>query len=101
MVGLMMGTWFLSTAAGNFLAAEIAKMTGGEGAGPDRVLEVYQSIGWYIIVIGVIAIPVSWLVTKLMHLDQLKDGSGEAHLAGEREAGIEAMEAGLLPATKD
>jgi POT family proton-dependent oligopeptide transporter len=101
MVGLMMGAWFLSTAAGNFLAAKIAQMTGGEGAGPDRVLEVYQSIGWYVIVIGVIAIPVSWLVTRLMHLDQLQDGDGEAHLAGEREAGIEAMEAGLRPATKD
>jgi POT family proton-dependent oligopeptide transporter len=91
----MMGAWFLSTAAGNFLAAKIAQMTGGEGAGPDRVLEVYQSIGWYIIVIGVIAIPVSWLVTRLMHLDQLEDDD----LAGQREAGIEAMEGGLHPAT--
>jgi POT family proton-dependent oligopeptide transporter len=96
MVGLMMGTWFLASAAGNFLAAKIAQMTGGEGAGPDRVLEVYQSMGWYIIVIGVVAVPVSWLVKRLMHLDQLGD-VGE--LAGREEAGIEAMEGGLRPAT--
>ena len=73
MVGLMMGTWFLSTALGNFLAAEIAQLTGGENAGPDRVLQVYSTIGWWIILIGVLAVPVSWLVTRLMHLDTLKD----------------------------
>ncbi|RYY26022.1 MAG: peptide MFS transporter [Sphingomonadales bacterium] len=81
MVGLMMGTWFLSTAAGNFLAAKIAQATGGEGAGGDRVLEVYHSIGWYIIIIGLIAVPVSWLVTKLMHLDTL--GKDETNTGAE------------------
>ena len=85
MVGLMMGTWFLSTAAGNFLAAQIAQATGGEGAGPDRVLEVYQTIGWWIIGIGIVAIPLSWLVTRLMHLDTLgKDETGHG-LAGEKQ----------------
>jgi proton-dependent oligopeptide transporter, POT family len=85
MVGLMMGTWFLSTAAGNFLAAQIAQATGGEGAGPERVLEVYWSIGWYIIVVGLVAVPISWLVTRLMHLDTIgKDESGHG-LAGEAE----------------
>lgn len=83
MVGLMMGTWFLSTAAGNFLAAQIAQATGGDGAGPDRVLDVYRSIGWIVIVVGVIAVPVSWLVTRLMHLDTIgRDEAGHA-LAGE------------------
>jgi len=97
MVGLMMGTWFLASAAGNYLAAKIAQATGGEGAGPDRVLEVYQTIGWYVIVVGVVAIPVSLLIKRLMHLDQINDGEGE--LAGRDEAGIEAMEGGLKPAT--
>lgn len=83
MVGLMMGTWFLSMAAGNFLAAEIAQMTGGEGAGPDRVLEVYWTIGWVVIVIGVLAMPVSWLVTKLMHLDTIGQDALGHGLAGE------------------
>jgi proton-dependent oligopeptide transporter, POT family len=91
MVGLMMGTWFLSTAAGNFMAAKIAQATGGEGAGPDRVLEVYQSIGWYIIVIGVIAVPLSVLVKKLMHLDTL--GQEDHALAG-NEAIAEPAAAG-------
>ncbi|UZK65711.1 peptide MFS transporter [Sphingomonas sp. M1-B02] len=96
MVGLMMGTWFLSTAAGNFLAAKIAQATGGEGAGPDRVLEVYWSIGWYIIIIGVIAIPVSWLIKKLMHLDTLgEDGAGHG-LAGESQL-AEPAAAGTRP----
>ena len=85
MVGLMMGTWFLSTAAGNFLAAKIAQATGGEGVDADHVLQVYQSIGWYIIVIGVVAIPVSWLIKKLMHLDTIgRDQAGHG-LAGESQ----------------
>jgi POT family proton-dependent oligopeptide transporter len=96
MVGLMMGTWFLATAGGNFLASQIAQMTGGENAGPDRVLEVYQSIGWYVIVIGVIAIPVSWLVTKLMHLDALGDPDPADSLLGEQQVG-EPAAAGLRP----
>ncbi|RYE03592.1 MAG: peptide MFS transporter [Sphingomonadales bacterium] len=87
MVGLMMGTWFLSTAAGNFLAAKIAQMTGGEGVGADRILEVYSSIGWYIIIIGVIAIPVSWLVTKLMHLDTIGTDETGHGMAGEGQLG--------------
>jgi POT family proton-dependent oligopeptide transporter len=83
MVGLMMGTWFLGTAAGNFLAAQIAKTT--EGANPDQVLVVYNWIGWGTILIGVVAIPVSWLVTRLMHLDTIgRDEIGHA-LAGEKQ----------------
>ncbi|MBN2972590.1 peptide MFS transporter [Roseomonas aeriglobus] len=97
MTGLMMGTWFLSTAAGNFLAAKIAQATGGEGVGPDRVMEVYQTIGIWIIGIGIVAIPVSWLVTKLMHLDTIgRDEIGHG-LAG--EAGLaEPAAPGTRPA---
>jgi proton-dependent oligopeptide transporter, POT family len=85
MTGLMMGTWFLATAAGNFLAARIAQATGGEGAGPERVLEVYWSIGWIIVAVGVVAIPVSWFITRLMHLDTIgQDAAGHA-LAGEAQ----------------
>ena len=83
MVGLMMGTWFLGTAAGNFLAAQIAKAT--EGANPDQVLDVYNWIGWGTVAIGVAAIPVSWLITRLMHLDTIgKDEVGHG-LAGEKQ----------------
>ncbi len=95
MVGLMMGTWFLATAAGNFLAGKIAQATGGEGAGPDRVLEVYQSIGWYIIIVGVISIPVSLLIKRLMHLDQLGEDR-DKELAGYKQVG-EREAAGMFP----
>ena len=83
MTGLMMGTWFLATAAGNFMAAKIAQATGGEGATPDTVLDVYQRIGWYVLVIGLIAVPVSWGIKRLMHLDTL----GGPALAGIAELG--------------
>jgi POT family proton-dependent oligopeptide transporter len=69
--GLMMGTWFLATAAGNFLAARIAQLTAG--AGPDHILDVYAWIGWIVIAIGLAAIPLSWLVKRLMHLDTLDE----------------------------
>ena len=83
--GLMMGTWFLATAAGNFLAAQIAKLT--EGADPDHILDVYAWIGWIVIAIGLGAIPLSWLVKRLMHLDSLgKDEVGD-DLLGQSEAG--------------
>jgi POT family proton-dependent oligopeptide transporter len=95
MVGLMMGTWFLATAAGNFMAAKIAQATGGEGAGPERVLEVYSTIGWYIIVVGLVSIPVSLLIKRLMHLDQLGERRNE-ELAGYKQVG-EREAAGMFP----
>ena len=82
MTGLMMGTWFLATAAGNFIAGLIAQATGGEGAGPDKVLDVYTRIGWFSIGIGVVVLIVSPFVAKLMHLDLLK---AEGALAGDKE----------------
>jgi POT family proton-dependent oligopeptide transporter len=82
MVGLMMGTWFLATAGGNFLAARIAQMTGGESAGPERVLEVYSTIGWWVIGVGVVTIPISFLIKRLMHLDSIGN-----ELAGDKQLG--------------
>ena len=82
MTGLMMGTGFLATAAGNFIAGLIAQATGGEGAGPDKVLDVYTRIGWFSIGIGVVVLVVSPFVAKLMHLDLLK---AEGALAGTKE----------------
>ena len=73
MTGLMMGTWFLATAAGNFIAGLIAQATGGEGAGAGQVLEVYGRIGWFSIGIGVVVLVLAPFVTKLMHLDTLGD----------------------------
>jgi POT family proton-dependent oligopeptide transporter len=85
MTGLMMGTWFLATAGGNFLAARIAQATGGEGAGPEQVLAVYARIGWVSMCIGAVVLLLAPFVTKLMHLDTL--GEVDHALAGEGAIG--------------
>ena len=71
MTGLMMGTWFLATSAGNFIAALIAQATGGQGAGPDTILVVYSRIGWSAVIAGGLVALVSPWVVRLMHLDAL------------------------------
>ena len=78
MTGLMMGTWFLSTAAGNFIAALIAQTTGAASAGPDTILNVYTRIGGFSIVVGLGVAALSPLVVRLMHLDTIADTSNVA-----------------------
>ena len=85
MTGLMMGTWFLATAAGNFIAGLIAQATGAEGAGVDGMLEVYSRIGWWSIGIGAVALVVAPLIARLMHLGTL--GKPDHALAGEGAIG--------------
>lgn len=92
MAGLMMGTWFLATAGGNFLASKIAQATGGEDAGVDQVLAVYGRIGWFAMGVGVVVLLVAPFVTRLMHLDTL--GAPDRSLAGEAAIG-EPAAAGL------
>lgn len=70
MVGLIMGTWFLASAAGNFAASLIAQATAAEGA---NVLEIYTRYGWLAIIVGVTLIVISPLINRLMHLDTLRD----------------------------
>ena len=69
MAGLMMGTWFLASAAGNFIAGLIARATasGSEEGSTSQVVEVYSQIGWVAIGVGVSVIVISPLVRKLMH----------------------------------
>lgn len=96
MASLIMGMWFFASATGNFAAGKIAEATGGEGvgeeAGKQLVLDVYSTVGWYAVGIGITAMVVSPLVKKLMHLDTLTDDDA---LAGEAQADLEAT-----PATK-
>jgi POT family proton-dependent oligopeptide transporter len=82
MVGLLMGTWFLAMGAGNFIAGLIARATGGEGAGVEKVLEVYTRIGWFSVAAGVAVVLVSPFVVRLMHLDLIGRDAGE----GKKEA---------------
>jgi proton-dependent oligopeptide transporter, POT family len=98
MLSLMMGTWFLSTAAGNFIAGLISASTGGtEGAASAAdVVTVYEKIGWIGIGVGAFVLVLSPFVKRLMHLDKLKEDS---HLEGEAEPG-EPAAAGINPTTR-
>lgn len=100
---LIMGSWFFASATGNLVAGEIAAATGGDGvgeeAGKQLVLDVYSTVGWYAVGIGVAVMVVSPLVKKLMHLDTLKDDTIDDDLEGQREIG-EPQAAGIHPATK-
>jgi POT family proton-dependent oligopeptide transporter len=105
MASLIMGTWFFASATGNFVAGLIAAATGseaasGEGAGQQTVLDVYTTIGWIAIVVGVGVLAVSPLIRRLMHLDTMGDANVSDDLEGQSQAGIEAHEAGLHPTTR-
>ncbi|ADM09843.1 di-tripeptide ABC transporter-like protein [Parvularcula bermudensis HTCC2503] len=83
MVGLIMGTWFLASGAGNFVAALIAQATGsGRIEGADAldpvaqkalVIDVYQTVGWVAVAVGGGLLVVAPLINRLMHLSTLTD----------------------------
>lgn len=81
LASLIMGVWFFASATGNFVAGLIAAATGTEGvskeAGKTVVLDVYSTIGWTAVGIGVAVMIISPLIKKLMHLDTLKDDTVE------------------------
>ena len=56
-------------------------------------------MGWYAVGIGVAVMVLSPLIKKLMHLDTLVDDNVGDDLEGQTQAGIEAQEAGVHPAT--
>lgn len=99
MASLIMGTWFFASATGNFAAGLIASAVGAEGAGPERVLEVYSTVGWVAVGVGIAVIAISPLIKKLMHLDTLQDANVGDDLEGQREIG-EPGAAGIHPTTK-
>ena len=94
LAGLIMGTWFFASATGNFAAGLIAAATGAEGAGPERVIEVYSTVGWTAVAVGVGMIVIAPLIRRLMHLDTLRDA--DAELPGQAEIG-EPAAAGARP----
>ena len=107
MVGLIMGAWFLASGAGNFVAAQIAKLTSSEeklaGLSDEAalaetqriVLDVYSTIGWGAVGVGVVLILVSPLIKRMMHLDTLAEDTArynEKHgLTGDLTLDGEAM----------
>ncbi|MFU8821939.1 MAG: peptide MFS transporter [Gammaproteobacteria bacterium] len=94
LAGLIMGTWFFASATGNFAAGLIAAATGAEGAGPERVVEVYSTVGWTAVAVGVGMLVISPLIRRLMHLDTLTDA--QPGIAGQREIG-EPAAGGMHP----
>ncbi|MDQ3288232.1 MAG: peptide MFS transporter [Pseudomonadota bacterium] len=93
LASLIMGTWFFASATGNFAAGLIASATGAEGAGPERAIEVYSTVGWVAVAVGVGMIVISPLIKKLMHLDTLSDDPKRV-MAGYQEIG-EPQAAGI------
>jgi len=77
MVGLIMGTWFLASGAGNFVASMIAQATAAEGGGTAQVLSVYSNVGWMAVAVGVGLVVISPLIKKMMHLDTLEADANE------------------------
>ena len=67
-----MGAWFLASGAGNFVAAQIAKLTAAGDGGEGQVLAVYSNVGWGAVAVGVGLIVLSPIVGRFMHLDTLK-----------------------------
>jgi len=102
LASLIMGAWFYMTAVGNFVAGKIGEATGGHDGAMTKqgLLDIYELFGWIAIGAAVAVLVVSPLVKKLMHLDTLTDDTVGNDLEGQREAGIEANQAGIHPATR-
>jgi len=73
-VGMMMGTWFLFTALGNYVAGWISSLTGsgGHGAGSGildvaATMEVYSTIGYASVGVGFFILALTPLLRKHMH----------------------------------
>ena len=92
----IMGAWFYMTAVGNFVAGKSCEATGGHGGemSKEKLLEIYEMFGWISIGAAVVVLLLSRVVKGWMHLDTLEDHDPGDDLAGQKQAGIEAQEAG-------
>jgi POT family proton-dependent oligopeptide transporter len=100
LASLIMGTWFFASATGNFAAGLISAATGSEGvdgAGTERVIEVYSTVGWTAVGVGVLMLVISPLIRRLMHLDTLTDAQPD--VPGSAEIG-EPGSAGVHPTSR-
>lgn len=104
MASLIMGAWFFATAGGNYIGGMIAAATGAEHVGGAetaatieaklRVLDVYQTIGWISVGVGVLVMILAPIVKRYMHLETLRDESvdddmyGRSELAEPQAAGV-------------
>jgi len=76
MTGTVMGAWFLSIAGANYVAALIAKLTGGEHGGGEPAtaadsfntyVDIYTQMGLITVGIGLVLVLLSKPLNKLMH----------------------------------
>ncbi|WP_245835682.1 peptide MFS transporter [Virgibacillus ndiopensis] len=65
---LLMGVWFLSNAAANYLAGHVASLTTTFG-----YLEIFAYLGIAAIALGLLLLALTKPIQKLMHLDELDD----------------------------
>lgn len=98
LASFIMGAWFFATAGGNFVAGMIGEATGGESGvmTRERTVDIYGTIGWWVVGIGVAVILIAPLVKRWMHLETLEDRD----LEGRPGIGLEAQEAGVHPELK-
>ncbi|WP_262691870.1 peptide MFS transporter [Kordiimonas aestuarii] len=73
-VGMLMGTWFLFTALGNYVAGWISSLTGSGGHGADSgmlnmaaTMDVYTTIGYLSGGVGIFILLLTPLLRKGMH----------------------------------
>jgi len=72
-VGMMMGVWFLASAAANYIASLIAGLTGAGGGSTDpaeataKILSVYSNVGWLAVAVAVFLLLISPLLRRGMH----------------------------------
>jgi POT family proton-dependent oligopeptide transporter len=104
-VGLMMGVWFLASALAHTLAGLVAQATSGDTVGgvvtdPGAQLqtygEVFSTIGWVGVAIGVVLMILSPWLKRMMHLETLgKDGPVGDTTGGDHGRNVMAGEAQL------
>jgi POT family proton-dependent oligopeptide transporter len=105
-VGLMMGVWFLASALAHTVAGLIAQATSGETVGgvvtdPGAQLatyaDVFSTIGWIGVGIGVLLMILSPFLKRGMHLETLgKDQGGGATTGADRGRNVMAGEPQLV-----
>ena len=75
-VGMMMGVWFLASAGANFIASQIARLTGADrqadqlvdpGTALAATLEVYTQVGWLAVAVAAFLLVISPLLRRAMH----------------------------------
>jgi proton-dependent oligopeptide transporter, POT family len=76
LVGMMMGVWFLSSAMAQYVGGIVAQFAsvetvGGEVTNPklalDTYIQVFQTIGWVSVAIGVALLIIAPLLRRMMH----------------------------------